>query len=250
MRQVFFLLLGVLGTVAIAGAAASAAAEEPATVIDRERVVLADVAPDAPASLGQLDLGPAPPPGRSRYISRQELALKLRAAGVAASTLALPDGVRVESRAHEYLPAELESLVQRPIAAALPAGVHLKSVHVADPKLLAPGVQVGTVHAPQFTLRTGAQRQTATVELLWGKQVVARLPVRTEVVVDEVFLADVVKRGASVTLSIRKGQVEVSTLAHTLNGGRVGEIISVRISVTNKVVSARIVSAEKVELSI
>ena len=227
-----------------------ARADELSTTIAKHRITLSDIITEVPAALSEVDLGPAAPPGRSRYVSKKEITLKLRTAGIAASTLSLPPGVRVVSEARQYSADELLDMAKSPIEAALPAGVRLVSARVFQPKLLSPTVSVGSVHLPRFSMKPGTQRQTVTIEILWGDQVFLRLPVQVEVELDESILSQVVKRGTSVTLSIRKGPVEITTLASTLSEGRIGETISVRVPVTKKVVNALIVSSDRVELQI
>ncbi len=229
---------------------ARAEADEASATISRQRIHLSDVAPGVPESLSGIDLGPAAPPGRSRFISYREITLKLRSAGVPASTLELPQGMRVFSAARKFKSEELENLVRAPIRDALPPGAHLESVHVFYPKMLSPEVSIGGVNLPRFSMKKGSQRQTFTVEVMWGNHVALRLPVQVELSLDERILSQVIKRGTNVTLSIKKGAVEITTLARTLVTGRVGEMISVRVPVTKKVVSAMIVAPDRVELRI
>lgn len=247
-------LLSRLGTFAllVGGAlflGASASAEELRTV-SSTRITLSDVVPSVPAALADIDLGKAPPPGQTRLLSFQEMAMQLKSAGVAASRLKLPQAVRVQSQAKSYTVEALQELVGPQLQAAMPRGVTLHGFSVDSPRIMSPEVEVGSVHLPRLTMRSGRQNQIATVDLLWDGQMAFRLPVRLEFEVGDEALSQVVRRGSSLTLSVRKGHVEISTLAQTLSTATVGELVTVRVAVTKKVVSARLVSPDRAELEI
>jgi len=227
-----------------------ALAEGRQTMISEQRVRLSDVAPDVPRGLAQVDLGRAPPPGRSRYFSYEEMAARLRSAGVSASQLKLPRGIRVKSVARQFTPEELTQLILAPVQKSMPVGVRLDKAVVTQSRVLSPKIEVGEVRLPRFVMKKGKQTQTGTVEILWGNQVALRLPVRMSVSIDERAAGQVVKRGMSVTLLIRRGSVEISALAQTLSTGRVGDVVSVRVGVTKKVMAARLVSHDRAELEI
>lgn len=225
-------------------------AEENVALISHQRVRLGDVVSDVASGIANLDLGRAPPPGRSRYFSYEEMASRLHAAGISASRLKLPRGIRVESRARQFSTDELEQMVETDVQKSLPSGMHLERIKVESPLVLSPAVRVGSVRLPQFSAKNGEQTQTGTVEILWGDQVALRMPVKMSVRIKGDGAAHLVQRGASVTLLIRRGNVEISAIAQTLSTARVGEVISVRVGVTNKVMSGRLVTPDKVELEI
>ncbi|OQX69246.1 MAG: hypothetical protein B6A08_06035 [Sorangiineae bacterium NIC37A_2] len=217
-------------------------------VVSGSRVRLVDILPNAPAGISNTDLGPAPPPGRSRYLDPEEIASRLRAQGVAASRLELPRGVRVESAGHLFTPEELTRLVASPLAAALPEGITLVEHSVASAHLLSPTVSVGAVHLPDLGRKQEIVTQTATVELVAGGAPVLRLPVRIKVRVSDSVRASFVERGSSVTLSIVRGRVEVSGVGETLRSAKVGELVTVRVLATNKVVTAELVAPDRARL--
>ena len=244
-----FVLFSIFSSVIFLWVAPSSA-DEPVTMISHDRVKLVDVVPEVAPGLANIDLGRAPPPGRSRYFSYDEMASRLRAAGVAASRLKLPRGVRVESEARQFSSEELEQMVETSVRKSLPPGIHLEGISVESPLVLSPTVATGRVRLPHFTTKNGKQTQIGTVEILWGDQVALRLPVKMSVRIDGETVGHIVKRGSSVTLSIRRGSVEISALAQTLSTGRVGDVVSLRIGVTKKVMSARLVTPERAELEI
>lgn len=232
-------------------ALATPAFAEPTTVVvSHERVRLGDIAPEVPAQLQSIDLGPAPQPGSSRLFSADEVAEKLRVSGISASKLSLPGGVRVETEAKRFAPEELASLVEEPLRSALPVGVKLKSLKAHQGHVLAPVVRAGAVRLPKFAYKDGEQTQTATVEILWGSQVLMRLPVQIVVEVRGQEAGALVARGTSLSLVIVRGQVEISAIGETLSAGRVGENVPVRVTVTKKVVTAKLRSAERAEVEL
>lgn len=223
---------------------------EEMRLVSSTRISLSDVVPEVPLALADIDLGKAPPPGRTRLLSYQEMALRLKSAGVSASRLKLPSSVRIKSEAKSYTAEELQQLVAPQVHAAMPRGVTLQRLSVDAPRVLSPQIQAGSVHLPRFSMRPGTQKQIGTVELLWDGHMAFRLPVRLQFEVGEEALSQVVKRGSTLTLSIRKGHVEISAVAKTLSTGRVGEVVTVRVAVTKKVMSARLVSQDRAELEI
>lgn len=221
---------------------------EETVVISGARVRLVDILPEAPSALANSDLGPAPPPGRSRYLDPEEIASRLKAQGISASSLKVPRGVRVESAGHLFTPAELARLVAGPLSSAMPEGATLIEHSVASEHLLSPSVSVGTVHLPELIRGRDVISQTVTVELVSGGAPVLRLPVRIKVKVGAALRDAFVDRGASVTLSIVRGQVEVSAIGETLRAAKVGEAVAVRVLATNKIVTAKLVSPDRARL--
>lgn len=226
----------------------SAAFGDETVLVSGSRVRLIDILPNAPAGISNADLGPAPPPGRSRYLDPEEIASRLRAQGVAASRLELPRGVRVESAGHLFTPDELTRLVASPLAAALPEGITLMEHTVSSGHLLSPAVSVGAVHLPDLGRKHEIVTQTATVELVAGGAPVLRLPVRIKVRVSDSVRATFVERGSSVTVSIVRGRVEVSAVGETLRSAKVGELVTVRVLATNKVITAELVGPDRARL--
>src|SRR5882724_851995 len=107
--------------------ALSASAELPLTV-DTARIQLKDVSDGYDdGELASLDLGPAPPPGNSRLLSRAEVEAELRAAGDDAKNLRMPSALRVKSAAKRWSPEDLREAVTPRLLAALPPGLSFKA---------------------------------------------------------------------------------------------------------------------------
>lgn len=227
-----------------------ALAEEPLVIVSGQRVLLGELVASVSPGIARVDLGKAPPPGRTRYFSYEEIAARLRSAGIGASKLKLPQGVRVKSEARQFAADELRAMAEPHIRDAMASGMTLEALHVSAPRTLSPSVKMGRVRLPQFATKNGSQTQTGTIEVMWGDQVELRLPVKMTVKIDGVQAGQIVKRGSSITLSIRRGQVEISALAKTLSTGRVGDTVSVRIGVTKKVMSAVLVAPDRAEMQL
>lgn len=246
----FTVALSLLGFVACVLFTSAARSETLATV-RAPRVTLGDVCPGAPSGVSGFDLGAAPPPGRSLFLSRDDIAERLRMGGISSKVVAIPsEGVRVQTEGRTYSAEDLEALAMGPVRAALPRGVHLERLRVRHPLTLAPEIRVGQVRLPKFVFREGAQTQSATVEVLWGNQSLQRLVVEMTVHLDHELLATSVERGTTVTLAIQRGPVEITALAETLSQARIGQSVQVRIGVTKKVLTATLVGADRAEITV
>lgn len=246
--MIYPLRLGSFALGALLFATSFVFAETLATV-RAPRITLGDVCPGVAPGVSSFDLGAAPPPGRSLFLSRDDLAERLRMGGISARSVSLPaEGVRVQTESRTYSPEELEALVSTPIQSALPRGVRLDRIRVRQALTLAAETRVGHVRLPKFVFREGAQTQSATVELLWGNQSLQRLVVEMTVELDRELLATSVERGTTVTLAIQRGPVEISALAETLSQARIGQSVQVRIGVTKKILTATLVGADRAEI--
>ena len=79
------------------------ASAELSQTIDTARIHLSDVSDGYDdGELATLDLGPAPPPGNSRLLSRSEVEDQLHAAGDDAKSLRMPAALRVKSAAKRW----------------------------------------------------------------------------------------------------------------------------------------------------
>jgi hypothetical protein len=229
-----------------------ALADKPASLELRgQRILLSDVYPEVQAALASTDLGPAPPPGRSVLLSYADIAIRLRSLGIAASQLNLPKGsVRVESKARVYPPSELEALVRGDVEAALPVGTTLVALHVEHDLVLSPNVKVGLVRLGDVRARAGRAKEIAMVELLWGSEIVGRVPVVLDLRVADMPENIPIPRGTVISLIIARGNIEVSVLAETLAAARPGESVMLRAQATKKILNAKLVSPTRAEVAL
>jgi hypothetical protein len=256
MRSVltFFAASAILASALLGEALASEVVK-----LSRQRILLSDVLPDAAESLATIDLGPAPPPGKSRLLSHSDISYRLKALGIAASQLEIPkEGIRVESVARVFTPSQLEQLVRPALVGTLPEGFVLRSLHVSADWVLSPEVAIGAIDlaplATSLSCKGGPKRplcrETVLVDLSWGNEVVARLPVQLELDVSRRAEEPPVPRGSVISLSVFKGNVEVTVLAETMASAKVGEVVMLRAQATKKVMSARLVSSSRAEVAL
>jgi hypothetical protein len=215
---------------------------EPVKHVESARVTVGDVVDAAPAELAGVDLGPAPPPGGSRLIARDELAREIRRAGADAKGVKLPELTRVVSAGKRFTPAELAALFEPALRAALPRGVTLKSVTVARGALVSPRVEAGAVFLPKLPRRRGNVKSSGTVELVLDGSVVSRVPVTLWFSIEPVAAEPVVRRGSRVDLVIERGPARITAAAVALADGEVGEVLQFRVGATQKTLRARVES--------
>jgi hypothetical protein len=140
----------MLGFLLASSVALSASAELSRT-IDSARIHLSDISDGYDdGELASLDLGPAPPPGNSRLLSRNEVEDQLHAAGDDAKSLRMPSSLRVKSAAKRWSAEELRDALTPRLLAALPLGLKLKSSKLNRALVTSPSVKVGDAHFPMF----------------------------------------------------------------------------------------------------
>jgi hypothetical protein len=198
--------------------------------------------PDAPGVVHDVDLGPAPAPGNSRLLSRQEIERQLREAGQSPSLVRVPASIRVTSAAKRWTVAELETLVQPAIERALPRGARLAKLRVRKGYALSPRSEVGRVTIGKLPKREGSHQTTAMVELVADGETSVRLPVSVELELGAQASQSVLEKGAAVHLVIERGAARVSAVGVALSAGDVGDVVQFKVQNTHKVLRARIES--------
>lgn len=211
-------------------------------VIDAARIRLGDLIPSAPAVVHDVDLGPAPAPGNSRLLSRQEIERQLRDAGRSPTLVRLPASIRVTSAAKRWTVAELQTLVQPAVERALPRGARLSKLRVRKGYALSPRSEVGRVTFGKLPKREGPFQTTAMVELLADGETSVRLPVSVELELGTQATQSVLEKGAAVHLVIERGAARVSAVGVALSAGDVGDVVQFKVQNTHKVLRARIQS--------
>jgi hypothetical protein len=220
----------------------AAARAEQVRVIDAERMLLKDVALSVPESLASFDLGPAPPPGSSRLVSRVEVERSLRGAGQSLDGVTLSASLRVVAASRSYDREQLIRWLAPAVTEKLPLGVSLRSLSPASRLVTSPSASVGGVLLPKLPKRPGTVRTTAIVELCREGAIVGRLSVGLVLDVSEQAARPAVERGATVQLIIAAGGVEVATPGIAMQASELGELGSFRVVKTNKVLLARLES--------
>jgi hypothetical protein len=221
---------------------------EPTRTLDHARILLGDVVPTAPEGLADLDLGPAPPPGGSRLLTKPDLERQLRDRGVDISKLSIPAAVRVLGAARHISPAKMAELAAPFIEKELPPGVTLSSVRASYEVVVPPGAEVKAVQLPRILRQKGSQRSTATVELACEGDPVAKVPVAVVLEVSEQAARPDLARQSRVNLSLERGPVRVSTVGQILADANIGDSVRMLVVATGRVVQAKIVSRDEAKL--
>jgi hypothetical protein len=222
-----------------------AASAQAVRTVDRARVRLADVIDAAPAALAEVDLGPAPPPGGTRVLSRDEIVQGLRRAGHEPGALKLPASVRVVGASRAIGPEELASLARAAIEKQLPAGVTLGRVEPSTTVVVPPRATVRSARLPRPPRQKGPFRTTATLELASDDKVVASVPVSVVLDVSEEAAKTDVARGSRVNLVIERPAIRITAAGVVLGDANVGDVVQVSVRPTGRVVRAKLTGRDE-----
>lgn len=224
------------------------AAAEPTRSIGRARLLASDVIPSAPEGVGEIDLGPAPPPGGSRLLTKSEIEQLLRGRGVDTTKLAIPATLRIVGIAKRVSPAELTSLITPVIVKSLPPGVTLTKVQPGYDVVVPPSASVGAVEIPRHPRQKGPFRTTATVQMSSDGEVVARVPVPVVLEVSEEAARPDVARGARIGLVVDRRSLRIMTQGSCLSDANIGDVVNVLVVPTNRVVRAKITRHDEAQI--
>lgn len=207
----------------------------------QDSIRLAEVLPALEGSeLGQIEVAPAPEAGKSRVVTRAEVLAALQRAGRSAQGLSIPRRKVVRrTETPQAKDDELRTVVTpalnealRPCAVSdvtLPAGV-----------VLPPGQREISAQAGPVGNRS---RMNAYVFVRApGREV--RVPVMVSVDCPQV----VVQSGRQVRIVAAIGNVRASASGEARQNGRVGEIIRVYNQVTRKMLRAKVIDEQTVEV--
>jgi len=209
--------------------------------ISGARIHLRDVTRGYDAGeLASLDLGPAPPPGNSRLLTRSEVMEQLRAAGDDAGSLRMPSVLRIKSAAKRWSPEELREALTPKVIEALPPGLIFKASKFTRSILTSPSATVGAAHFPRFPKREGELTLTVTVDLLEDDVTALRVPLTVVVQVTAAAILPAASKGARVNLIIEHGSTRVSALATALSDTELGGVGLFRVMNTQRVLRARL----------
>ncbi len=222
---------------------------ELSQTIDSARIRLSDVSDGYDdGDLAGLDLGPAPPPGNSRLLSRGEVEEQLRAAGDDAKLLRMPASLRVKSAAKRWSTDELREALTAKLISSLPAGIDFKSSRLNRGLVTSPRVHVGDVHLPRIPKHVGELTLTASVDLVQDDVTVVRVPITLIVEVSEAATLPAAAKGSRVNLVIEHGAARVSALATAMSDTELGATGFFRVASTQRVLRARLLSADSAQV--
>lgn len=240
-----------IAAIALATAAApalGAAPSVPEIAVARGRVTIADVLPGAAKEIAFVDLGPAPAPGGSRVITRDDLRRALAAAG-AREPRALPAAVRVVRRMVKIGAAEMDRLARGALSgSSLPRGATLSAVRAPRSAEVAAGWDAVRASLPRPPHRMGPFTAVAMIHFTAGTEELAAVPVPVDLTLSAEAMAYDLPRGSTLTLVVKRDLVVVEVAAIAGADADVGAILPVTIRPTKRVVRARLVSRERAEI--
>jgi hypothetical protein len=224
------------------------AAAEPTQSVDHARLLAGDVIPSAPPGVADIDLGPAPPPGGSRLLTKNEIEQMLRKRGVDTSKLAIPASLRIVGASKRISPADLITLITPVILTNLPQGVTLTKMQPGFDVVVPPNATVGTIDIPRHPRQKGSFRTTATVDMVSDGEVVARIPVPIILEISDSAARPDVARGARIGLVIDRRSLRIMTAGSCLLDANIGDVVSVLVVSTSRVVKAKITSRDEAQI--
>ncbi len=209
----------------------------PRVQIRGARVRAKDILGPAAADV---DLGATPPVGASRVIERADIERAYAAANVPAPKM-IPSAVRVTRKMRRLEAAEVSAAIRLALdETTLPHNATLLAVRAQAADVPADFERVA-LDLPPLPRRSGVITVHSPVRLL-GEDgaTIQRLVVPLEIALPaEAAIPDVAK-GASVSLVIRKGLVELTVGAVATADADVGGIVGIMIKPSGRVVRARL----------
>lgn len=213
--------------------------------VDGPRLHLGDVVNGAPVEYADLDLGPSPPPGNSRLISKAELSRALALAGLEAKAVKLPSAVRVIRSARRLSAADVASGSRPLVEARLSRGARLVELRARSGVLVANTAAVISIRLPKLPARVGQVVLTATAEIGEDGAIAARVPLRVVLELGPDASRPDVARGARIDLVIEHGVASVSASAICLGDANIGDVASFKVEATKKILRARVEGTQR-----
>lgn len=236
--------LAVAAAFAAVGWAGAALAAVRQVSVTGARVRLGDVVASAPEGASDLDLGPTPPPGGSRVITRDELRRAVKDSP--AERLALPEAVRVVRKTRRMRGPELEALARAELARGpMPKGATLAAMRPPAAADVPEGCERAGVELPPMPRRAGPYAGSVVVTFYCDGTPTTRVTVPSNFQLSSAAATPDVARGAPLTLVLQRGLVEVTAAAVAGGEGDLGAVIPVTVRPTGRVLRARLVARDR-----
>jgi hypothetical protein len=222
-----------------AKAAAAVASKIPEVVIAHARLTVGDVLPTAAPDAAPMDLGLSPALGGSRMLDRDEIALAFTSRQMDAPA-DIPQVVRVTRKADHIGSVELDQIVRQALDARMPKGASLTGIHLTRPLEVPSGWTRVSAELPRPPRKTGPLSSATTLSFFEGDQPIAMASIPVDLVLSDLALVPDVSRGSRITLVIRRGLVEISTLGSANIDGDIGDAVPILLKPSGHIVQARI----------
>lgn len=233
------LMVGALSAPAFAGSGRR-------VEVEGDRVLFGDVVLSAPRDVADLDLGPAPRPGKSMVFRRAQIVRRLKEAMIGTGGLRIPSRTTVVRPSQVVSELVLQELVDRELPRFLKGDVEVRSMRVRGGVVLPRGPL--SLWAPEQTLRGGRQSIVATVRA--GQSKGRRVQVAVEAARVNRNFTVVVKRGAEVLIEVRVNGVLIRAKGVAQQDGRVGQRIAVLPRDGRRLIRGRVGPGGVVEVSL
>jgi hypothetical protein len=230
------------------GGASARPAVEPVEIdVDGDRLCLRDLMPALPDELAMVDLGPTPPPGQTRALSRGTVLRQLHQANAQIQDLELPPLWRVRRPAQNVSAGEIKRLVSAAITSVLPDGLRLRQLAVPGGMVLPRGALNLRVR-PAAPWRSGSQ----TVAVDVGTDTSLSRPIAVTADLEGTVKRDrvVMTRGCEIQIVARTLGLLVRATGIAQQSGAEGDVIAVLPNVGQKVIKARVQDAHTVEVEL
>jgi hypothetical protein len=241
------LILGcfVIFSPLLASAAPRAPIAIPEVQISGTRIHLSDVVPTAPAEMANLDLGAAPAGGGSRIFAQGDLALALGdKMNDSKNKIVLPTTIRVVRKMHKLDIAELEQTTKASIATMhLWRGASLFQARPTHAAEVPAGWTKIDIDVPRPPHRSGMLATNATLSFQADGETLAKVIVPIDLMLSDEAARPDITHGSEIQLVVKRGLVEVATPATAGADGDEGDVISVTVKASNRVLRARVQDA-------
>ncbi len=193
-----------------------------------------------------IDLGPAPPPGGSRLIKKEEIAEALTKEGKKAPK-SLPEAVRVTRKMTVLKRTEMESLAQGALKDELPRGARVLRVRGEELRLPV-GYDKVRIEVPKAPRRQGSWTTTTTLIVSEEGRDIARVPLTVDFLLDKDAMSTDLARGTTVQLFVHRGLVQLQSEAIINADADVGDVVPVTVRANGKTLRAKILDHDRAAL--
>jgi hypothetical protein len=216
--------------------------------VARTRVQIADVLPLVAPDAAAIDLGPAPAPGGSRLVTRDDLRRAFEGARSPVPA-ALPEAVRVVRKMTHLTAADIERIARAHLdASTLPRGATIAAVRAGAPADVPAGWDAIRLTLPARPHHAGLVRSLAVLTFTSGVDTLAALTVPVDLALTVEGAAYDLTKGGSVRVVVHRGSIEIEAAAIATADADVGGVLAVMLRASGRIVRARLVDKDHAEL--
>lgn len=217
----------------------------PTVLVATPRVSLGQIMPKLEDELAEIDLGPAPAPNGTRVITRKHIEDILEEENVQGVS-GIPKSVRVQREMQVLSNTEITKLTEEGIAArGLKKGITLTSVKAPTRVKVAAGWDAVHVRVPKSPRRKGKWATTAMLNFEASGERVARISIPVTFELTEEATRPDIEKGSALTLTVKRGRVQVSIKAHAGEDADVGDTFPVQLRPSGRLIRAKLVSPQR-----